>query len=317
MKYTRRKFIKTSTIAAASLIYAPTVKVNALTKKQVKSPKIIYTWNYGTKVGRIALEILKKGGTGLDAIEKAINSVESDPAIKSVGLGGLPDASGEVTLDASIMDWAGNAGAVAYLKQIENPISVARLVMEKTPHVLLAGQGALDFALKNGFKKVNLLTTESKNAWERWKRRNKNKIENHDTIGMLALDTNKNISGGVSTSGLSYKVPGRVGDSPIIGAGLYVDNSVGAACSTGMGELAIKSVGSFLIVEKMRQGYSPQQACKLAIERTVKFNPSRKQICFLAINKEGDIGAYSLIKGFQYIVASKDGIKLFNSKHLF
>lgn len=316
MKYSRRKFIKTSTLAAGSLLYVPAMRNFAAAAKGNAAPIAVYTWNYGTKVGRIALEVIKKGGDGIDSIEKAINSVESDPTVKSVGLGGLPDASGEVTLDASIMDWNGNAGAVAYLKYIENPISVARLVKERTPHVLLAGEGALKFALSNGFKKTNLLTEESKKAWERWKKNHAKKINNHDTIGMLVLDANNNLSGGVSTSGLSYKLPGRVGDSPIIGAGLFVDNAVGAACSTGMGELAIKTSGSFLVVEKMREGYSPEEACKIAVERTTKYGRNQ-QICFLAMNSKGEVGAYALIRGFSYMVATQQGIKLFASKHLF
>ncbi len=315
MKYSRRKFIRTSALTATSLIYYPSIKALALPRRKNSQPKVVYTWNYGAHVGQAAMEIINEGGSGLDAIIKAINIVESDPTIKSVGLGGLPDASGEVTLDASVMDWRGNAGAVAYLKYIENPISVARLVMEKTPHVLLAGKGALDFAIENGFKKVNLLTPESKKAWERWKKKKSREITNHDTIGMLAIDSENKLNGGVSTSGLSYKLPGRVGDSPIIGAGLFVDNSVGAACSTGMGELAIKTAGSFLVVEKMREGYSPEEACKIAIERTKKYG-LKTQICFLALNSEGETGAYSLLKGFSYMVASRDGVRLLSSKHL-
>ena len=221
-------------------------------------------------------------------------------------MGGLPDRDGNVTLDACIMDEKGRAGSVAFLQHIENPIAVARLVMDKTPHVMLVGDGALRFALENGFKKINLLTDEAKRRWEEWKKSSKYEtpvnIENHDTIGMLAIDSSGNISGACTTSGMAFKMHGRVGDSPIIGAGLFVDNEVGGAVATGVGELVMRTCGSFLVVENMRRGMSPEKACKAAVERIVAKHPSvaDTQVGFLALRKDGKYGGYSIHDGFDY-----------------
>jgi isoaspartyl peptidase/L-asparaginase-like protein (Ntn-hydrolase superfamily) len=204
------------------------------------------------------------------------------------------------------MDFQGRAGSVTFLQEIVHPISVARQVMEYTPHVMLSGAGALQFALERGFKKENLLTEKSKKAWEEWKIKSNYKpvinIENHDTIGLLVMDHDRNISGGCSTSGLSFKMHGRVGDSPIIGAGLFVDNEIGAAVATGLGEMVMKSLGAFLVVELIRNGKSPQQACEEAILRIVKKNPDYKdyQVAIISIDKSGNIGAYSIQPGFTY-----------------
>ena len=231
---------------------------------------------------------------------------ESNLKNTTVGNGGAPDRDGNVTLDACIMSPNGNAGSVVYLKNIEHPVSVARKVMEDTPHVMLAGEGALQFAIQNGFKKQNLLTEDSEKAWKEWLKEKEYKpiinIENHDTIGMLCIDKDGDIAGACTTSGLAYKMNGRVGDSPIIGSGLYVDNEVGGAAATGMGEAIMKSVGSFLVVELMRNGRSPQEACKEAIERIVKKNDNHNdfQACFIAINKDGEVGGYSIHGGFSY-----------------
>ncbi|MFN7601914.1 MAG: isoaspartyl peptidase/L-asparaginase family protein, partial [Bacteroidota bacterium] len=242
----------------------------------------------------------------------------------SVGEGALPDRAGHVTLDACIMDEQGNIGSVAFLEGIVHPVSVARLVMEKTPHVMLVGEGAQQFALANGFKKEKLLTKESEKAWKEWLKEKKYKpianIENHDTIGILALDANGNLSGACTTSGMAYKMRGRVGDSPIIGAGLYVDNEVGAATSTGVGEEVIRIVGCHLVVELMRQGHSPEAACKLAVERIIQKNPSKAkeiQVGFLALNKNGDYGAFCLQKGFTFAVYQPSGNTLSDSKSIF
>lgn len=245
----------------------------------------------------------------LDGIEAGINSVENDPLDQSVGLGGRPDRSGSVTLDACIMDSNHKAGSVSYLKEIKNPISVARKVMDSTPHVMLVGQGAQDFAVANGFKKENLLTENSKKDYKEWLKESvykpKVNIELHDTVGMIAVDANGDIAGGCSTSGLGYKMPGRVGDSPIIGAGLYVDNEVGAATATGMGELVLTTLGSFLIVELMRQGMNPLEACKEAVQRTADKNKDTYkslQVGYIAVDKHGRHGAYSIQPGFSYTV---------------
>jgi len=324
MKFNRRKFIQTSSVFGAGLLSSkifPQQKINQFKSTSTKTqPLIISTWNHGLPASKKSLETLNDGGTVLDAVEHGINLVESDPNIHSVGLGGYPDAEGNVTLDACIMDSNGNSGSVAYLSEIKNPISVARQIMEKTPHVMLAGNGAQKFAIKNGFNKENLLTDKMKNKWEEWKAEDKKMLdpvkENHDTVGLLAMDRNGNIAGGVSTSGWAYKMPGRVGDSPIIGASLFVDQNVGAACATGLGETVIETVGSFLIVEKMREGYSPLEACKIAVKRLLKYeNIDGFQVGYLALNKDGEYVGYSYFNGFEYAVVSKEIETINKSEH--
>lgn len=319
MKTTRRKFIQLSTAAAALPIASAFTTTSATTK-----PIVISTWNFGLQANEAAWAILSKGGSALDAVEAGARVPEGDPKETSVGLGGLPDRDGHVTLDACIMDEQGNIGSVAFLEGIVHPVSVARMVMEKTPHVMLVGEGAQQFALANGFKKEKLLTKESEKAWKEWLKEKKYKpianIENHDTIGILALDVNGNLSGACTTSGMAYKIRGRVGDSPIIGAGLYVDNEVGAATSTGVGEEVIRIVGCHLVVELMRQGHSPEAACKLAVERIIQKNPSKAkeiQVGFLALNKNGDYGAFCLQKGFTFAVYQPSGNTLSDSKSIF
>ncbi|HAC24089.1 MAG TPA: glycosylasparaginase [Cytophagales bacterium] len=276
-------------------------------------PVVVSTWNFGQAANVEAWKILSSGGRALDAVEAGAREPEGDPGETSVGLGGLPDRDGRVTLDACIMDEFSNCGAVACLEHIVHPVSVARKVMEKTPHVFLTGDGALQFALANGFKKEKLLTKESERAWREWLKTSEYKpkanIENHDTIGIVALDRQSNVSGACTTSGMAYKMRGRVGDSPIIGAGLFVDNEVGAATSTGVGEEVIRIVGSHLVVELMRQGRPPQQACEEAVKRIVKNQPVKSkdlQVGFLALNKQGETGAYALQKGFTYAVYSPE-----------
>ena len=258
---TRRQFVAGS-VAAATLGGGITTMAE---EPQNNRPVVISTWRHGLAANDAAWKILSAGGRALDAVEAGVRESESDPAVSSVGFGGLPDAAGRVTLDACIMDEKGDCGSVAFLQDIENPISVARKVMEKTPHVMMVGEGAKQFAIQQGFKTKALLTDKSKAEWEKWKADHPDAIkhweinvENHDTIGMVAIDAQGNLSGACTTSGLAWKLPGRVGDSPIIGAGLYVDNEVGAASATGVGEAVIRAVGSFLVVELMRQGNSPQ-----------------------------------------------------------
>lgn len=309
----RRMLLKASAITAigANLISCTQEKTkinNALSN--IRRPVVISTWEHGLAANAAAWSILSAGGKALDAAEKGVMVTESDPEGQSVGIGGYPDMSGEVTLDACIMNEKGDCGSVAYLKGIEHPISVARLVMEKTPHVMIVGDGAKQFALDNGFEEINLLTEKSKADWEKWKA-SENKstlpkinVENHDTIGLLVLDAEGNLSGACTTSGAAWKMPGRVGDSPIIGAGLYVDNEVGGATATGWGEAVIRAVGSFLVVELMRQGHMPREACRLAVERVISKNPDWKeiQVGFIALNKNGDFGAYCIQPGFDYAV---------------
>ncbi len=268
-------------------------------------PLIISTWA-NVAANDTAYVTLLSGGTAIDAVEQGIRITESDTTDQSVGLGGLPDASGVVTLDACIMDHRGDAGSVTFLKDIDHPISVARLVMEQLDHVMLSGEGARNFALANGFKPVNLLTPTAAKAYEEWKKKGK-KSDNHDTIGMLVIDKDGIIGGGCSTSGMAFKVPGRVGDSPIIGAGLFVDNEVGAATATGVGEEIMKTLGSFLIVELMRHGRTPQEACEEAVNRIIKQKGKADfQVAYIAVDKQGRVGAYSIEKGFNYAI-SKNG----------
>ena len=282
-------------------------------------PVVLSTWSHGIPANQAAMDVLSAGGSVLDAVEQGVRVPEADPTIESVGYGGLPDASGEVTLDACIMAPNGDAGAVAYLKNILHPISVARKVMEKTPHVMLSGDGAYKFAIDQGFEHTNLLTENAKKKFEEWQASGKTYApqanwENHDTIGLLAIDKNGDIAGACTTSGMAFKHPGRVGDSPIIGAGLFVDNEIGGATATGEGEAVMKTLGSFLIVELMRQGYSPQQACEEAVNRIVakvKLHP-HFQIGYIALNKVGETGAYAYRPGFQYAL-HQDGSNILHN----
>ncbi|KPK87162.1 MAG: glycosylasparaginase [Bacteroides sp. SM23_62_1] len=319
--YTRRTFLQTSIAASLGVAVSEKVLAYPAPLKQPKYPVVVSTWSHGLKANKAAWEILGSSGYALDAVESGVRITEADPAINSVGYGGLPDGSGEVTLDACIMDEKGNAGSVVCLRYIMHPVSVARKIMEKTPHVILADRGALQFAISQGFKEEDLLTPESRKAYETWKISGGNSPAdrlNHDTIGMLAMDTAGNLAGACTTSGLAFKLPGRVGDSPIIGAGLYVDNEVGAATATGLGELILKISGSFLIVELMRNGWSPGNACREAVLRINKKFPFEKsaQVGFIAVTRNGETGGYSLKKGFDYAVC-RDGInELVNADYL-
>lgn len=295
------------------------LKINYATagNKRIKGPQVIATWNNRLAV-ETAFENLKTGKSAIDAVEAGAKIPEADPNDSSVGYGGFPDREGAVTLDASIMDGNGNAGSVVFLEGIKHPISVARLVMEKTDHVMLAGQGALQFALDQGFKTEDLLTEKARLAWENWKIKSEYKpkinAERHDTIGILGLDAFGQLAGACSTSGLAFKMKGRVGDSPIIGSGLYVDNQVGAATATGLGEAVMKKVGAFSIVEMMRQGKSPQKACSEAIKRLTGLpNAKSIQVGYIAMNKRGEWGAYSLRPGFQAALINNNGFQLINS----
>lgn len=334
----RRKFVKLSLLSSAAIVAGSRLMGKSAQATQTlpeaikDSPIVISTWNFGKAANAAAWEVLQNGGRALDAVEAGVRVPEEDPKNQSVGLGGRPDRDGRVTLDACIMDENSRCGSVACLEHIVHPISVARMVMEKTPHVMLVGDGALQFALANGFKKENLLTKKSEDEWKEWLKEHNYKpvrnIENqlpggesnHDTIGMVALDKNGNLSGACTTSGMAYKLHGRVGDSPIIGAGLYVDNEIGAATSTGVGEEVIRIVGSHLVVELMRQGHSPEDACKLAVERIVAKSPAvakEAQVGFLALNKKGEFGAYALQKGFSYAVRNGNVNTVYESRYHF
>lgn len=320
----RRTFLKLSGLAASFWTISCSAKVpNAVSDNK---PIVLSTWKFGLQANEEAWKTLNSGGRALDAVENGVKIIEADPNEQSVGYGGLPDRDGIVTLDACIMDENANIGSVAALENIMHPISVARAVMEKTPHVMMVGKGALEFAISQGFKEQNLLTPESEKDWKEWLKTSqyqpKVNIENHDTIGMIALDKNGNLSGACTTSGLAYKMHGRVGDSPIIGAGLFVDNEVGAATATGHGEEVIRVVGTHLVVELMRQGKTPQAACEEAVNRIYKqlvnrkINFKEKQIGFIALNKHGEYGAYCLQTGFNFAVHDSSGNRLIDSKYL-
>ncbi|MGM0582445.1 MAG: isoaspartyl peptidase/L-asparaginase family protein [Bacteroidota bacterium] len=329
MKSHRRNFLKTGLAIATGIALKPFKAFSnpKLSSTVISKPIVLSTWRFGIEANNDAWEILSKEGSALDAVEKGVQRVEADPDERSVGFGGRPDRDGKVTLDACIMDEKANIGAVACLQHIKHPISVARAVMEKSPHVMLVGEGAFQFALDQGFSKENLLTEASEKEWREWLKTSDYKpvvnIENHDTIGMIALDVHGNLSGACTTSGMAYKMHGRVGDSPIIGAGLYVDNEVGAAVATGHGEEIIRVVGSHLVVEQMRHGKSPQAACEAAVQLILKKFKLREkdysttQIGFIALNKGGEYGSYCLQKGFNFAVLNKEnGNRLLDADYL-
>ena len=312
----RRNFIKKSILGGVGASTLLNCESPEKTQKNIKPtfPRIISTWNHGLSANKEAWKKLMEGKTGTEAIESGVKIPEGDPNIRSVGYGGFPDRDGIVTLDACIMDKKSNCGSVSFLQNIKHPISVAKLVMEETPHVMLSGKGALDFAVSKGFIEEDLLTEESKKDWLEWKQKSKyNPIintENHDTISMLLIDEKGDMCGACTTSGAAWKMHGRVGDSPIIGAGLFLDNEVGAAAATGLGEAVIRTSGSAMVVELMRQGYSPLEACKSIVERISKIHKSGSdweylQVGFIAMNKNGEYAGFSLKKGFNYAVCDQ------------
>ncbi len=288
-------------------------------------PLLLSTWNHGLPANKKAWEVLHQTGNILDAVEEGVKITEADLSSRSVGLNGYPDREGIVTLDASIMNQDGDCGSVCFVRQIKHPITLARRVMENTPHVMLAGEGAQQFAISEGFNlEPEELHPDAARDFEAWKDSSEYKpiinIENHDTIGMVGIDADGNLSGSCTTSGLAYKMHGRVGDSPIIGAGLYVDNEVGAVTATGLGESIIKICGSFLAVELMRQGRTPQEACEEVVRRLIKKNSSQIndiQAAFIAVNKEGEYGAYAVQPEFNFAVHDSRSNRLENSESYF
>jgi L-asparaginase/N4-(beta-N-acetylglucosaminyl)-L-asparaginase len=311
----RRDFLKTGAIGITvpSVIFGDS---NIITNKN--NPIILSTWNHGLPANDAAWETLVNGGNAMDAAEAGARVSEADPTITSVGFGGLPDEQGNVTLDACVMDSNGNAGSVAFLQNIKHPVSVARKVMEDTKHVMLVGEGARQFAVSQGFEEMDLLTVESRQAWEEWEknRREMTPHETHDTISVLVQDKNGDFAGACTTSGWAYKLHGRVGDSPIIGAGLFVDNEIGCAAATGLGEEVIKTTGSFLVVELMRQGYDPTVACEEALNRVIKAHNGNPdfQIGYIALRKDGEIGSACLKWSFEYALARGEVNKLHKIK---
>lgn len=325
----RKTFLKATALATVAAgisgkVSAATPEGATGTKKNPNSkaglPLIISTWNHGMPANEAALKTMKAGGSAIDMVEKGVWAIEADLSNTSVGLGGFPDRDGIVTLDASIMDMSGRAGCVAFVQGVEHPISLARAVMEQTPHVLLVGHGAELFAESLGIKRLpNKRTPQADKAWQDWLKEKNYKpiinVENHDTIGMLALDVDGGMAGACTTSGLAWKMHGRVGDSPIIGAGLFVDGDVGAATCTGLGETVLRTLASHVAVEEMRRGATPQEACEEAIVRIVKKHSNYKdfQVGILAINPKGEHGAYSIQKGFNYALYQNEKNALLDS----
>jgi isoaspartyl peptidase/L-asparaginase-like protein (Ntn-hydrolase superfamily) len=317
MARSRREFLRDASIAVALLPTAARAQPKAPpAPKKPELPVVIATWDYGVALCAGAQQVFGKGGDLLDALERGVNVVEDDPKVTSVGFNGLPNEDGVVQLDASIMDGRTHrTGAVAALERIKNPISVARKVMEKTTHVLIVGAGANAFAKKLGFKEQELMSPEARRAWEKTAKDPKASFWRdgsvHDTVCAIAMDGKGDLASAVSTSGLAGKLSGRVGDSPIVGAGNYCDNEVGAACATGIGELAIRNAASFAIVERMRAGVDPTRACQEILERMVKKSPEvktdpRAQLAFIAMNKAGEVGAAALRiqkKVFRYAIS--------------
>jgi N4-(beta-N-acetylglucosaminyl)-L-asparaginase len=339
----RRKFIQASAFTGfASLLSEKLLSMPP--KDFIKgNPVVISTWDAGLEANKAAWKILGKGGRALDAVEKGVMVTEASQNC-CVGLGANPDRDGFVTLDACIMDEFSNCGSVAFLERIKHPIAVARKVMEKTPHVMLVGSGAQQFAVAEGFPlEEQKLSPEAQRNYENWLKTSEYKppainIEsknnhgpfapykldngewNHDTIGMVAMDANGNLSGSCTTSGAGFKMRGRLGDSPIIGAGLFVDNEVGACTATGQGEDVIRVAGSHSVVELMRQGLSPEAACKKVIERIVKIKKEKIkeiQVAFLSQNKKGQVGAFAIHKGFSYAIKSNNKEELVKAKSIF
>jgi len=320
---TRRDFLRTAAagtaaLGATALGFQPAVA--RTDRPRADAPLVVSTWDFGVETNEAAWTRLAAGDPALDAVIDGVAVAEADPDNHYVGLGGFPDRDGRVTLDACVMDHRGDAGAVAGLEDVVHAAAVARAVMDRTPHVMLAGAGARRFALDAGFPRRDLLTPKAEAAWRTWLAEDGAyapaiNAESHDTIGMLAVDARGDLSGACTTSGLMWKMPGRVGDSPIIGAALYVDNKVGAACATGLGEAVVKTCGSFLVVENMRRGMEPEEACRDALQRIVDTNPDAGgiQVGYIAIARDGRVGGCALQEGFCFAVRDENGSRTTNA----
>ncbi|MGA0197389.1 MAG: isoaspartyl peptidase/L-asparaginase family protein [Schleiferiaceae bacterium] len=323
----RRRFLKNLGLASAGLAIKPITTTAQTTAKSLPlkdSPLVISTWIHGMEANAGAWSVLENGGDALDAVQKGVAVTESDMNNRSVGLAGRPDRDGHVTLDACIMDHDSRCGSVAFLEDIQHPIDVARAIMDKTPHVMLVGEGAQKWALENGFSKVDFEVPipEVQKDYENWLIKSEYKtgvnVENHDTIGMLALDASGRMAGACTTSGMAYKIRGRVGDSPIIGAGLFIDGDVGGSTATGVGEAMIRTAGASAVVESMRRGASPEEACYDIVQRILKKHPGVEgmQVGFLAMNMQGEYGGYSVYNGFNYALRSKDRNEMVDAKYM-
>ena len=336
----RRRFLRLLALSSSALgfglggVRAAAPRQDSGVAAGTGEPVVISTWDVGEAANVAAWKVIEARGSALDAVEAGARVAEADPDNHTVGLGGYPDRDGHVTLDACVMDHLGNLGAVACLEDVLHAVSVARRVMENTPHVLLVGEGARQFALAQGFPRQNLLTPAAEAAWRKWLKTSEYRpvpnIEqtgryprahdampgageaNHDTIGILALDPAQRLAGACSTSGMAFKLRGRVGDSPISGAGLFVDGEVGAATATGVGEECLRVCGSHTVVELMRQGRSPEEACREAVQRIARrYDPPRPdlQMAFIALRRDGRHAGYALQKGFTYAVTDGGGTR--------
>jgi len=319
----RRTFLKKAGISSFGVLASSQIAIGS--PLGTPNARFISTWSHGKLANKTALKELQRSGSILNAVENGVRIIESDPDGRSVGLGGLPDNSGKVTLDASIMKGNGSCGAVGALHNIEHPISVARKVMEGTPHVMLVGNGAKEFAIKNGFPEKELMIPQTQKDYEKWKKKDEMmppdvNSENHDTIGLLGIDKKGKMAGACTTSGWAYKMPGRLGDSPMIGSGLFVDEEVGAASASGLGEAIIQVAGCHVVVESMRQGMEPEEACKEAVRRISKkyskWSKSALQVCFIALRKDGAVSGFSLLKGFGFSVLDLKAENYFDSDYL-
>ena len=314
-------------VSRRSVLGAPTAVLAGAAGAQPTAPAVmVSTWDFGAAANAAGLAVRAGGGSALDMVEAGGRVAEADESNSSVGLGGLPDRDGRVTLDACVMTWAGDIGAVCALEDVVHAVSVARRVMERTPHTMLVGQGARTFAVEQGFETRNLLTPRAEAAWREWlktadyaPRPNSENtdwrgmpggVANHDTIGLLAIDASRRMAGACTTSGMAFKMRGRVGDSPLIGAGLYVDDEVGGATATGVGEDVVRVAGSHAVVEAMRAGLDPTAACRRVIERLARLRGSKvadSQVALLALDKQGRAGGFALQPGFTYAVTGADG----------
>ena len=311
----------------AVLTAAPVAALATAARARPAAPAVmVSTWDFGAAANAAGIAARANGGSALDMVEAGGRVAEADESNSSVGYGGLPDRDGRVTLDACVMTWAGDIGAVCALEDVVHAVSVARRVMEHTPHTMLVGEGARTFALEQGFEAQNLLTPRAEAAWRDWlktanyaPRPNSENADwrsmpggpnNHDTIGLLAIGADQRMAGACTTSGMAFKMRGRVGDSPIIGAGLYVDDEVGGATATGVGEDVVRVAGAHSVVEAMRHGLDPTAACRSVIERLARLRGTKvagSQVALLALDKQGRAGAFALQPGFTWAVTDAAG----------
>ena len=306
-------------LAATPALAVPAARIGRETPPAI----MVSTWDFGAAANAAGMAVRAGGGSALDMVEAGGRVAEADETNSSVGLGGQPDRDGRVTLDACVMTWAGDIGAVCALEDVVHAVSVARAVMEKTPHTMLVAEGARTFAVDQGFPTQNLLTPRAEAAWREWlktanyaPRINSENIDwnggasNHDTIGLLAIDASGRMAGACTTSGMAFKMRGRVGDSPLIGAGLYVDDEVGGATATGLGEDVVRVAGAHAVVEAMRAGLDPAAACRRVIERLARLRGpkvAQSQVALLALDKRGRTGGFALQTGFTFAVTDANG----------